>query len=222
MKPYNSLMNRQNDGREFQVKQWSRIGGWGITPDILELTGFFTPEQVRTMKTSGIDTSQSIEQIFGGTLRFKAPGTTKTKEKLEKVLFALDRILQMKKTAKYYMDLIDSILHEKWHDDDMSFIPEDLPEEFKEMVRMDVTYPYTPDDVKTFMQIRQSFVTWFKNPGYYSAIYATANTIFRGMILEVVSMALDSLSPRDNMVQTIDLSNDAQTIVDTAMEGTWR
>ena len=68
MKPMMGI-KQQNEGELAKTRYWANIGGSGISPDILERTGFWSESIVNKMREKGVDTSQSIEQIFGGIVK---------------------------------------------------------------------------------------------------------------------------------------------------------
>lgn len=228
MRP-NPMMRMNSDG-EVKIKLWSEIGGWGITPDILQLTGLINEQAYNAMRTNNVATTQTLEQIFGGILRFKAP-TGQLRNELRKVLLQLERILQLKRYCEQEITVIDNLLQKKWYDEDTSLIPEEVmngdsknakriqklinSRESKHIISSD------PNTVIALLRLRQQLVTKKENIGYYPGIYSVANSIFREMILDVTSMSLENLASKEPRMQEVELDDMSQYIMDERSKGRW-
>ena len=59
-----------DESRLAQIRYWQNIGGYGISPEILTLTGFWFDTVLQSLQEKSVDTSQTIQSIYGGVLRF--------------------------------------------------------------------------------------------------------------------------------------------------------
>ena len=133
MKPIMGI-KQQNEGELAKTRYWANIGGSGISPDILERTGFWSESVVNKMREKGVDTSQSIEQIFGGIIKFKPLPGRESEILRYNIMSAINLDLQIRKMINHVDEEIVNLLKEKWNEDDMSLLPDDLPEEKKKMI----------------------------------------------------------------------------------------
>ncbi len=191
-------MRQQDDGTLAQIRYWSNIGGSGISPNILERTGFWPQSVIDKLREKGVDTSQPIEQIFGGTVKFKPLPGREAERQRNAIMFALNQDLQIMKHIQYTIDLIMSLLKEKWHSDDMSYLPEDLAEEFKKMIKSPSRYVIAenPSISRQLLAILPILNGWKNGYGYWSGLFTAANTMFGEMALYGASSALENMAVR--------------------------
>lgn len=189
-----------DDGKLVQTRYWIDIGGWGMNPDMLVLTGFWPESVMSRLETSNVDTSQAIEQIYGGVLRFKPLPGKEWERRLDRVIDGLNKILQAKRHIQDVAKRIPGLLKEEWHVNENSFLPEDLSEDLKNLIVRDRTYIIASDH-NTTSQILSllPILNGLKNNGigYYPGIYREANTLFGRMVLETVNMSLENLAIKD-------------------------
>ena len=212
-----------DESRLAQIRYWQNIGGYGISPEILTLTGFWSDTVLQSLQEKSIDTSQTIQSIYGGVLRFHPLPGKKWEDRYDKVIDALNMILQVKRHIDHVLNTIPEILKEKWHDDDENYLPEDLPQEQKNKIIRKSSYtfaedPYIAKQIMTAIPILKDFKN---NVQYWSGIYREANSIFSRMVLEGVSMSLSNLSLKDgyNNSTTVTLEDLADTASEAIIEG---
>lgn len=211
-----------DEGKIIQTRYWINIGGYGITPEMLELTGFWNVETMGKLNDIGANKRQTIEQIFGGALKFKPLPGKRFEERLDKIIDGLNKILQVKRHIQDLIDWIPQILSEQWHKDDLGKIPGDLPEEIKKMIDSSKKSYVISSDPMTTRQILQLLpeLEGLKNRiGYYPSLYREANTLFQRMVLESVSMSLNNLAIKDQRgPEYIELEDVADVAAETIME----
>lgn len=217
----NNLMQRNfgtDEGKLIQTRYWMEIGGYGISPDMLVLTGFW--DQSILSKLNNMDTSRSIEQIYGGVIRFKPLEGKNFEMKLNSVMNALNRILQVKRHVNDVIAHIPVLLKEEWHSSDLSLLPEDLDEKIKDMVVTEKTYIISedPQTIRQLLSVVDALKSMEKRIGYYAGIYREANTLFGRMVLETVSMSMSNLSIPNKEPRHIDLE-DVADLEAREMEG---
>lgn len=190
-----------DEGKLVQTRYWIDIGGWGINPDMLTLTGFWPESVVSRLQSSNVDTSMAIEQIFGGVLRFKPLPGRAWEQRLDRVIDGLNMILQVKRHIQDVIDWIPNILSEQWHSADDKLLPEDLDKETKNMILGSQKTYVVASDPNTSRQILSvhPILNGMKNRvGYYPSIYREANTLFQRMILETVNMSMQNMAIKDS------------------------
>jgi hypothetical protein len=113
-------------------------------------------------------------------------------------MFALNQDLQIMKHIQYTIDLIMSLLKEKWHSDDMSYLPGDLAEEFKKMIKSPSRYVIAenPSISRQLLAILPILNGWKNGYGYWSGLFTAANTMFGEMALYGASSALENMAVR--------------------------
>ena len=220
MKPVPSNRAMGDESRLAQIRYWQSIGGYGISPEMLTLTGFWSNATLRQLQEQNVDTSQSIEQIFGGVIRFQPLPGKKWEARYDKIIDALNMILQVKRHIKTVIETIPLILNEKYNEDDLEVLPSDLDEDIKRMIVRPTTYvvaedPYIARQLLSALSLLKSLQN---TPSYYSGIYREANTIFSRMVLESVSLSMRNLSLRDNQQQTVSLESLADEATKHIME----
>ena len=213
-----------DEGSLVKTKYWLDIGGYGLSPDHLFLTGFWPESIQKKMQTSSLDTSQSIEQLYGGRIVFKPLPGKRFEERLDKVIDALNMILQVKRQINDLLDWIPKLLSEKWHDSDeeMKFLPTDLDEEIRNMITIDKRYVIAEDP--TIARQILAMVPQLKGLqgriGYFPSIYREANTLFQRMLLETVTMSMGNLAlNKPEGPQYVELEEVANMATDAIMEG---
>ena len=231
MRPFPGEMMRRNDQvQELQIKVWKNMGGWGITPDVLELTGFFSSEHMQELNGKNVKKQDIMEMIYGGNLRF-VNFSEKTMKKLYRdVALHVERVLQMKKMAQNAIKTIEDALKSKVHDseDILSLLPVDMDPDMRERIIMfqgEYIYAEDPDVAIPLLHLRDEFKEWERNPGYYHGLYATYNSMVKEMILNVTTMSLVNLSrksePKEVEGEVID-EEDLEKQVNKTMNGEWR
>ena len=95
MKPIQNY--KEGDSRLAQVRYWQSIGGYGISPEMLALTGFWPDMTLDKMTEMHINTSQAIQQIYGGNIRFQPLPGKKWEGRFDQIIDALNTILQMRR-----------------------------------------------------------------------------------------------------------------------------
>jgi hypothetical protein len=219
MKP---LPNRtEGDSRLAQVRYWQSIGGYGISPEMLALTGFWPDMTLEKMKEMHMNPSQAIQQIYGGILRFQPLPGKKWEERFDQIIDALNTILQLRRQIDHTLGSIKEIMQEKWHDNDMDYFPKDMdPEKVKEIIRkpfyLIAENPHIATQIMSMIPILEGMKS---SPQYWSGIYREANTIFGRMVLEGVSLSLSNLSMKDNGPRTITLEELADHAAEAIIEG---
>lgn len=201
MRPNSSLRPFGSDEATLQKTDfWRTMGGYGISPDMLELTGFWPQSVMNQMRESNIDTSMAIEQITGGMLRFKPLPGKKFEARLDRIIGALNKILQAKRHINDVIDWVPKVLKEEWNSSNDSLLPEDLNTEIKELVKTEKRYIIAEDPqvVRHILSILPVLKGLQNRIGYYSATYAEANTIFHRMVLETVNLSFTNMSMRDS------------------------
>ncbi len=195
-------MRQQDDGTLAQIRYWSHIGGWGISPDILARTGFWPQSVIDKLRERGIDTSQPIEQIFGGVVKFKPLPGREAERQRNAIMLALNQDLQIIKHVQYTIDLILGLLKEKWHADDVSYLPEDLSDEFKKLISSPSKYviAQNPAIARQMLSYLPILNGWKNGYGYWSGLFSVANAMFGEMALYGASSALDNMSLRGRTV----------------------
>ena len=181
------------------ARYWQTIGGSGISPDILALTGFWSESIIEKMRQNGLNTSNSVEQIYGGIIRFQPLPGKKWATEFDEIMRALHKILQLRRHMDHVSNTLKDLLREKWHEDDMSYLPPDLDRDKLDAIIRQPSYlvsddPDTARQIISMIQVLESMKT---NPAYWSGIYTEANVIFGRMVLEAVSLSLSNLSMRD-------------------------
>ena len=230
MKPFaNDLMRRNDQVQELQIKVWRNMGGWGITPDVLELTGFFSSEHMQELSRRNMKKQDVMEMIYGGNLRFVNFTEKPMKKMYREVALHVERVLQMRKMAQYAIKTIEDALKSKVHDreDIGSLLPEDMNPEMRERIIMfqgEYIYAEDPDVAIPLLHLRDEFKEWEKNPGYYHGLYATYNSMVKEMILNVTTMSLVNLSrkyePKEVDGEVID-EEELEKQVNKTMNGEW-
>lgn len=218
----NMPMRYDGESRMEQTQYWINIGGMGISPDMLELVGFWPESVTNQMRMSGINTSQSIEQVYGGILRFRPLGSIRWRSELDEVLLILHKILQIKRHINDYLDTIPKTLQEEWHNDDDRYIPSDLPNEVRKMLRTPKHYVIaeSPNHARQVLDLIPIAQSIRNRIGYFAEIYARANKLFSDMLLETVSMSLTNLSLHHmSSPRAITLEELADARADSVMEG---
>lgn len=223
MQPQSYRRPFQNDeGKLIQTRYWINIGGYGITPEMLELTGFWNSRVMGRLSDMGASKKQTIEQIFGGSLKFKPLPGKKFEERLDDVIGGLNMILQVKRHIQDVIDWIPQVLSEEWHADDLSRLPENIPDEVRKMIEaVKKTYVVASDPMtaKQMLQIHQEFEGLKNHIGYYPSLYTEANTLFQRMVLESVSMSLNNLAIKDGGTpQYVELEAIADQAAETILE----
>jgi hypothetical protein len=213
--------NPEGDSRLAQVRYWQNIGGYGISPEMLALTGFWPDMTLEKMKDSNMNPSQAIQQIYGGILRFQPLPGKKWEGRFDQIIDALNTILQMRRQIDHALTSVKMIMKQKWHDNDMDYIPEDLdPEKINAIMRKS-SYLISENTfiARQIMSLVPILEGMKSNPQYWSGIYREANTIFGRMVLEGVSLSLSNLSMKDNGPRTITLEELADHAAEAIMEG---
>lgn len=219
------LTNRNSmygdESRLAQTRYWQSIGGSGISPEMLVLTGFWSESVLDRLKESNVDPSQTVNQLYGGVIRFQPLPGKKWEARFDKIIDALNTILQIRRHIDSVIETIQKVLNEKWHQDDSDFLPKDLPDEKKRMIMRPMSFsiaddPYTARQLMSLIPILKSLKN---NPQYYSGIYREANTIFGRMVLESVSLSLRNLSMKDSEPHTVTLEELADHAAEVIVEG---
>lgn len=204
MKPFvGGAIRPHEEGVLAQLRFWSNIGGSGISPAILERTGFWPQSVVDKLRERGIDTTQPIEQIFGGVIKFKPLPGREAQIRRERIMLALHQDLQIMRHAQYISDKIQSLLKEKWHADDLSFLPEDLEDEFKKMIASPSRYviAQNPAIARQLLSYLPIINGWKNGYGYWSGLFKAANAMFSEMALYGASFALDNMAVKGAVPQ---------------------
>ena len=209
-----------DEGRLIQTRYWMEIGGYGISPDMLVLTGFWN--QAVLKKFGDEDHSRTIEQIYGGVIRFQPLEGKVFEAKLSNVMNALNRILQVKRHVTDIIDWIPRLLKQEWHSSELDLLPADLGEELMERIKTDKSYIISSDPqvVRQLLSAMDVLKEIRDRAGYYSGIYREANTLFGRMVLETVSMSMNNLSTHStSQPRYIDLEHLADVETDNIIEG---
>ena len=231
MNPYsNDLMKRNDQVQELQIKVWKNMGGWGITPDVLELTGFFSSSYMSELNQKNLKKQDVMEIIYGGNLRFVSFSEKSMKKMYREVALHIERVLQMKKQALYAISTIEDALKQKVHDnsDINEILPDDMDPVLKEKIMMfqgEYIYAEDPDIAIMMLHLRDEFREWARNPGYYSALYATFNSMVKEMILNVTTMSLTNLSRRDSSPRIVEneaTDEELERDISRTMNGEWK
>ncbi len=205
-----------------KTKYWTDIGGMGISPDMLALTGFWPETLLNQLRVDGRDTSMAIEQVFGGVLKFKPLPGRKFEERLATVIDALNMILQVKRQINDLVAHIPTLLNEEWHDEDVSFLPKDLKKEIKDMIVSKRKYVIAEDPTiaRQILAMVPQLKGLQNRIGYFPGIYREANTLFQRMVIESVSTSMANMSIRDSLPgpQYVEL----EEIADAAMDNIGR
>ena len=219
MKPIQNY--KEGDSRLAQVRYWQSIGGYGISPEMLALTGFWPDMTLDKMTEMHINTSQAIQQIYGGNIRFQPLPGKKWEGRFDQIIDALNTILQMRRQIDHALASIKEIMKEKWHENDMDYFPKDLdPEKIRAILRKpSYLVSDNPQIARQVMSLIPIFEGMKSNPQYWSGIYREANTIFGRMVLEGVSLSLSNLSMKDNGPRTITLEELADHAAEAIVEG---
>ena len=216
------LPNRSFGGDESkiaQVRYWANVGGYGISPDILELTGFWPEPVVERLRDMGTDTTQSIQQIYGGVIKFQPLPGKKWESEFDAVMDSINRILQLKRHVNDMINWIPTLLSEEWHSSDISYLPEDLPEELKKMIISPRKYVIAedPNIARQILGVLPILNGLKNRIGYFSGIYWKANTLFGRMVLEGVHYAMKNMSIRDfpqpDVLSLEELADQAATVI---------
>ena len=222
MKPMMGI-KQQNEGELAKTRYWANIGGSGISPDILERTGFWSESIVNKMREKGIDTSQSIEQIFGGIIKFKPLPGRESELLRYNIMSAINLDLQIRKMINHVDEEIVNLLKEKWNEDDMSLLPDDLPEEKKKMIISKSSYIIAddPNTARPLLSARNILKGWKNGYGYWSGLFAAANTMFGEMALYGSQMAMQNMAIREpsKNAEFMSLDDMADHAVEMIMEG---
>jgi hypothetical protein len=197
----NQIANRNfgnDESRLVQTQYWMAMFP-GITPEMLYLTGFWNKKT--TNDHDDPNYSQNIELMFGGAFKFHPLPGKEFAEKLGKVLYGLNLILQIKRRLQYEIERLDGALKLEWHRSDADLLPKDLDPKKKEMIQTEKVYIISddPQSARHILAERAIIEELQKNGiGYYSGIYTMANTLFGEMLLDTVSMSLNNLSLHGN------------------------
>lgn len=199
MRPLPNRSMNGDESRIAQVRYWANVGGYGISPDILELTGFWPDPVINRMKDMGVDTSQPLQQIYGGIIKFQPLPGKKWEMEFDAVMDAINKILQVKRHIQDVIDWIPKLLQEEWHSSDIQYLPVDLPQDVKDMIVSPKRYVLAEDpNIARQVLSALPILNGLKNRiGYYSGIYQTANVIFGRMVLEGVQFAMKNMAIRD-------------------------
>lgn len=225
MQPLSGGMMAKQDGRRDQIAWWSQAPT-GLTLDMLALTGFIPKEVYSKLLIKGVSGSDTIERVFGGQIHFRQPKDKKTKQQLDKVLLLLNRILQVRASAKHEIDDIDNIIQTRWGDNS-DLLPSDLPVELRELYEKygvnKISHPiaHRPQSVFTLIKIREQLQSIYSNPGYFSRIFAVANTLFHEMLLDITTVSIDNMSLHNDSTQYIELDPATKRVMEDAQEGMW-
>jgi hypothetical protein len=211
----------EGDSRLAQVRYWQNIGGYGISPDMLALTGFWSETALERMKEKNVNTSQAIQQIYGGMIRFQPLQGKKWEGRFDQIIDALNMILQLRRHIDHTIAVIREIMKEKWHENDLEFLPADLdPEKIRAIVRKSSYLvsddPYIARQIMSLVPLLEGLKA---NPHYWAGIYREANTLFGRMVLEGVSLSLSNLSMKDYGPRTISLEEIADHAAEAIVEG---
>lgn len=214
----------QHEDRLLQAQYWYDIGGWGISPDMLFLTGFWPESMMKMLKKDGIDTSQAVEQVFGGILKFRAPPGKAGREELRLVLDELNDILQLRRYAAEEASNIEHLLREEWNNDPLSdLLPSDLDDDILRRIRSGKKRYVIAEDaatVRTLLRAYQLFKNLAENIGYYPGIYKHANGMFQLMVVEAMGFAQNNMSLRDPQEPSwVELEDIASTVDDLENDG---
>ena len=214
--------NKEGDWKLATGRFWQTIGGYGISPEILALTGFTLDDMVLDkMLEMHINPSQVMQQIHGGILRFQPLPGKRWEEEFDKIMDALNTILQLKRHINNTLRLIKDIMKEKWHDNDMDYFPDDVdPEKLQAILRKSsylmIDNPNIARQVMSLVPILEGMKNMLP---YWPEIKRKANTIFGRMVLESVSLSLSNLSMKDAEPRTITLEELADHAAEAIMEG---
>lgn len=199
MRPQLANRNFGNDeGRLVQTRYWMGMFP-GITPEMLYLTGFWNVKTIGDHEN--FDYSQNIELMFGGTFRFHPLPGKEFAAQLGRALYALNKILQIKRQLQYEIERLDSSLNLVWHDADSKLLPGDLDPKKRAMILSEKVYVISddPQSARHIIAEREIIEEMQKNGiGYYSGIYTAANTLFGEMLLDTVAMSMNNLSLHGN------------------------
>jgi hypothetical protein len=208
----------QQDSQLAQIRFWANVGGSGISPNILERTGFWSKSVVDQLRANGTDTSLPLEQIYGGVIKFKPLPGKEAEQQRMKIMYALNLDMQIPKHIQYAIDKIDKLLKQKWNDVNMSLLPEDLPPELKKMIYKKSIYIISEDPsiTRQLLSIRSILTSLKDGYGYWSDLFAAANTMFGEMALYGANIALENMSIRSpsKQQQYISLDDMAEHVID--------
>jgi len=225
------MMNNNNRGDESKLSQtryWINIGGAGISPEMLTLTGFWSEETLKTLKGKGLDTTQSLEQIYGGTVRFNPLPGKNFMTKLTEVIDALNMILQVKRHINDLIQSIPDMLATQWGIKKDSPYLQNLPEDLKKMLseegvlRENTKYVVAGEKntAGQLLQVIPLLEGVQKRIGYFPYIYREANTMFHLMVMETVRRSMDNLSEKTiPQPQYVELEALADQATDAIIEG---
>jgi hypothetical protein len=224
LRPFSgSFANKE--GRKDQIAWWSQAP-IGLTMDMLALTGFIPSQAYNQLLLRGVNGTDTVERIFGGQIHFRQPKDRKTKQQLDKILLLLNRILQIRAAAQHEIEDIDNIIGTEWggHGD---ALPKNMPEYLKDIYdtyKIDsATHPIAkrPQAVFTLLKIREALTSIQQNPGYYSRIFAVANTLFHEMLLDITTVAIENMGLKDTPEFPIELDYATKKVMEDAQEGLW-
>lgn len=223
MKPL-SKYNGGDDSRFAQVKYWQDVGGYGISPEMLSMVGFWSDSLMKRISDNGVDIHQSIHQIYGGTLKFAVLQSREWERRYSKVVNLLNLILQVRRKEEKLYNMIPDILNQKWHRNDESILPFDLDPEIKERIIGDTRPTYivasNPVLARQLLQSRSILEANIKTPAYYDGIYTEAKTVFDRMYLESSRLSMDYLALRDiPRAQTVSIEEIADISANSIIEG---
>ena len=224
VKPFPTRFSGGDEGKLVQTKYWLDIGGYGLSLDHLKLVGFIPEEMQRKMEVDGTDTRQTIEQFYGGILKFRPLPGKQFEARLDRVIDDLNRVLQFERHVDATIAWIKGLFSEKWHDDsERSYLPEDLPENLKELIKIKPSYvisedPITARQILAALPILEGLKNW---KGYFSGLYREAQSVFQRMVLESVSMSMTNmaLTKPDAGPTYIDLEEAANMATEAIMDG---
>lgn len=218
-------IKQQNEGNELLIKIWSKMGN-GIGPDLLELTGFFSSNDMIQLQSDGVSKDQAMEIAYGGGIHFAQFRNVAMRNNYRKVATEIERVLQIKKYAQDSRDLIAKSLKMKVHHFDDELIPKDAKNrDIILMFEEEYMYASDPDIAVPLLQLYNEFDEWATNPGYFLYLFAQFNAMIREIILMVASMKLQNLSRNDKTyfepADLIEVDPEVEKNVEKRMNGEW-
>ncbi len=204
-----------------QTKYWIDIGGYGVSLDHLFLVGYLPESLRRKFLDSGVDTGKAIEQYNGGVLKFRPLPGEMFEARLDKVLDGLNTVLQIHRYVDNAVETVKSLLMEKWHDNDLSFLPEDLAQEIKDKIIMSRGKYIVAEDPVVARQLLAiiPLLNGLKHVPYTAGLFREAKTIFDRMGMETVALSMSNLSMSVTHKDYPTLEEWANTAADAIMEG---
>lgn len=216
-----SRFGSSDEGKIIQTKYWIDIGGYGISLEHLFLVGFLPKSVERRFEEAGVDRTRTIEELTGGKIRFRPLPGEKFEQRLDKVLSGLNLVLQIKRHVDSAIETIEKLLKEKWHDEDAQYLPDDLPENIREMLlssREKYIISGDPDSARQLLSIIPVLKGLMHLP-YTAGLFSEAKTLFDRMAMETVSMSMTNLSISGRKEEYQSLENWANAAADAIMEG---